>query len=166
MTIMPALAAWAVVPFGPEVALANVNAGLLFLMAITSLEVYGVIIAGWASNSKYAFLGALRASAQMVSYEIAMGFALVVVLMAAGSMNMTEIVPAAGPRHGGQQGDTTSCRGTGCRCCRCSSCISSPGLPRRIAHLSTSSKANRKSWRVFHVEYSVWRLPCSSLPNT
>jgi NADH-quinone oxidoreductase subunit H len=85
MTIMPALAAWAVVPFGPEVALANVNAGLLFLMAITSLEVYGVIIAGWASNSKYAFLGALRASAQMVSYEIAMGFALVVVLMVAGS---------------------------------------------------------------------------------
>jgi NADH-quinone oxidoreductase subunit H len=92
MTIMPALAAWAVIPFGPEVALANVNAGLLFLMAITSLEVYGVIIAGWASNSKYAFLGALRASAQMVSYEIAMGFALVVVLMVAGSMNMSDIV--------------------------------------------------------------------------
>jgi NADH-quinone oxidoreductase subunit H len=92
MTIMPALAAWAVVPFGPEVALANVNAGLLFLMAITSLEVYGVIIAGWASNSKYAFLGALRASAQMVSYEIAMGFALVVVLMVTGSMNMTDVV--------------------------------------------------------------------------
>ena len=92
MTIMPALAAWAVVPFGPEVALANVNAGLLFLMAITSLEVYGVLIAGWASNSKYAFLGALRASAQMVSYEIAMGFALVVVLMVSGTMNMSEIV--------------------------------------------------------------------------
>jgi NADH-quinone oxidoreductase subunit H len=92
MTIMPALAAWAVVPFGPEAAVANVNAGLLFLMAITSLEVYGVIIAGWASNSKYAFLGALRASAQMVSYEIAMGFSLVVVLMVTGSMNMTEIV--------------------------------------------------------------------------
>ena len=96
MTIMPALAAWAVVPFGPEVALANVNAGLLFLMAITSLEVYGVIIAGWASNSKYAFLGALRASAQMVSYEIAMGFALVVVLMVTGSMNMTAIVMSQG----------------------------------------------------------------------
>ena len=96
MTIMPALAAWAVVPFGPEVALANINAGLLFLMAITSLEVYGVIIAGWASNSKYAFLGALRASAQMVSYEIAMGFALVIVLMVAGSMNMTEIVLSQG----------------------------------------------------------------------
>ncbi len=92
MTIMPALAAWAVVPFGPEVALANINAGLLFLMAITSLEVYGVIIAGWASNSKYAFLGAMRASAQMVSYEIAMGFCLVVVLMVSGSLNMTDIV--------------------------------------------------------------------------
>jgi NADH-quinone oxidoreductase subunit H len=96
MTIMPALAAWAVIPFGPEVVLANINAGLLFLMAITSLEVYGVIIAGWASNSKYAFLGALRASAQMVSYEIAMGFALVVVLMAAGTMNMVEIVQHQG----------------------------------------------------------------------
>jgi NADH-quinone oxidoreductase subunit H len=96
MTIMPALAAWAVIPFGPEVALANINAGLLFLMAITSLEVYGVIIAGWASNSKYAFLGALRASAQMVSYEIAMGFALVIVLMVAGSMNMSEIVLGQG----------------------------------------------------------------------
>jgi len=92
MTIMPALAAWAVVPFGPDVALANINAGLLYVMAITSLEVYGVIIAGWASNSKYAFLGALRASAQMVSYEIAMGFALVIVLMVSGSLNMTDIV--------------------------------------------------------------------------
>ena len=96
MTIMPALAAWAVIPFGPEVALANVNAGLLFLMAITSMEVYGVIIAGWASNSKYAFLGALRASAQMVSYEIAMGFAMVEVLMVSGSLNMTEIVMGQG----------------------------------------------------------------------
>src|SRR6516225_6032759 len=96
MTIMPALAAWAVVPFGPNVAVANVNAGLLFLMAITSLEVYGVIIAGWASNSKYAFLGALRASAQMVSYEIAMGFCLVVVLMVSGTMNMSDIVMGQG----------------------------------------------------------------------
>ena len=92
MTIMPALAAWVVIPFGPDVALANINAGLLFLMAITSLEVYGIIIAGWASNSKYAFLGALRASAQMVSYEIAMGFCLVIVLMVSGSLNMTDIV--------------------------------------------------------------------------
>ncbi len=104
MTIMPALAAWAVVPFGPDVALANVNAGLLFLMAITSLEVYGVIIAGWASNSKYAFLGALRASAQMVSYEIAMGFALVIVLMVSNSMNMTEIVLSQGRGWGADEG--------------------------------------------------------------
>lgn len=96
MTIMPALAAWVVIPFGPDVALANINAGLLFLMAITSLEVYGVIIAGWASNSKYAFLGAMRASAQMVSYEIAMGFCLVVVLMVSGSLNMTDIVMGQG----------------------------------------------------------------------
>jgi NADH-quinone oxidoreductase subunit H len=96
MTIMPALAAWAVIPFGPDVALANINAGLLFLMAITSMEVYGVIIAGWASNSKYAFLGALRAAAQMVSYEIAMGFCLVVVLMVSASMNLSEIVAQQG----------------------------------------------------------------------
>jgi len=92
MTIMPALAAWAVVPFDPGIVLADVNAGLLFVMAITSLEVYGVIVAGWASNSKYAFLGALRASAQMVSYEIAMGFCLVVVLMVSGTMNLSDIV--------------------------------------------------------------------------
>ena len=94
MTIMPALAAWAVIPFGPETVLANVNAGLLFVMAITSLNVYGVIIAGWASNSKYAFLGAMRASAQMISYEIAMGFVLVIILMVTGSLNFTDIVMA------------------------------------------------------------------------
>lgn len=94
MTIMPALAAWAVIPFGPEAVLANVNAGLLFVMAISSMEVYGVIIAGWASNSKYAFLGAMRASAQMVSYEIAMGFALVIVLLVSGSLNFIDIVNA------------------------------------------------------------------------
>jgi NADH-quinone oxidoreductase subunit H len=104
MTIMPALAAWAVIPFGPEVALANINAGLLFIMAITSLEVYGVIIAGWASNSKYAFLGALRASAQMVSYEIAMGFCLVVVLMVSASLNMTDIVLGQGKGMGSDMG--------------------------------------------------------------
>ena len=100
MTIMPALAAWVVIPFGPDVALSNINAGLLFLMAITSMEVYGVIIAGWASNSKYAFLGALRASAQMVSYEIAMGFALVVVLMVSGSLNLTDVVMSQGKGNG------------------------------------------------------------------
>ena len=96
MSIMPALAAWAVIPFGPDVALANVNAGLLLVMAITSIEVYGVIIAGWASNSKYAFLGALRASAQMVSYEIAMGFCFLIGIMVTGSMNLSQIVMSQG----------------------------------------------------------------------
>ena len=90
----PAFAAWAVIPFGDGMVLANINAGLLFLLALTSLGVYGIIIAGWASNSKYAQLSAMRVGAQMVSYEIAMGFALVGVLMAAGSLNLNDIVKA------------------------------------------------------------------------
>jgi NADH-quinone oxidoreductase subunit H len=94
IALAPALAAWAVVPFGAEMTLANINAGLLYILALTSLSVYGIIIAGWASNSKYAFLGAMRSAAQIVSYEIAMGFALVCVLVAAGSLNLGEIVEA------------------------------------------------------------------------
>ena len=92
ITLTVAMAAWAVVPFSPKVVLADVNAGLLYIMAITSMGVYGIIVGGWASNSKYAFLGAMRAAAQIVSYEIAMGFALVCVLLVSQSLNLTDIV--------------------------------------------------------------------------
>jgi NADH-quinone oxidoreductase subunit H len=94
ITLVPAFAAWAVVPFDAQLVLSNANAGLLYLLAMTSLGVYGIVLAGWASNSKYAFLGAMRAAAQVVSYEIAMGFALVGVLIASGSLNLTQIVQA------------------------------------------------------------------------
>ena len=92
IALIPAFAAWAVIPLSPELVISKANAGLLYLLALTSMGVYGVIIAGWAANSKYAFLGAMRSAAQMVAYEIAMGFALVGVLMAAGSMNLGTIV--------------------------------------------------------------------------
>ncbi|MDR3086815.1 MAG: NADH-quinone oxidoreductase subunit NuoH [Azoarcus sp.] len=98
LAIAPSLAAWAVVPVGDGLVVANINAGLLFVMAITSIEVYGVIIAGWASNSKYAFLGAMRAAAQMVSYEVSLGFALICVLMFSSSLNLSDIV--ASQAHG------------------------------------------------------------------
>ncbi len=94
LSLMPALAAWAVIPFAEGWVLSDINAGLLYVLAMTSLGVYGVIIAGWAANSKYSMLGAMRSAAQIVSYEIAMGFALVGVLMASGTLNMSGIVEA------------------------------------------------------------------------
>jgi NADH-quinone oxidoreductase subunit H len=92
IALVPALSTWAVVPFSPDFVLADIDAGLLYILALTSLGVYGVILAGWAANSKYALLGAMRSAAQIVAYEIAMGFALVGVLMAAGSLNLTDVV--------------------------------------------------------------------------
>ena len=94
LTLIPALAAWAVIPMNDWFVIADINAGLLYVLALTSIGVYGVILAGWATNSTYAFLGAMRTGAQIVAYEIAMGFALVGVLMAAGSLNIGEIVRA------------------------------------------------------------------------
>ncbi|TLZ08521.1 MAG: NADH-quinone oxidoreductase subunit NuoH [Gammaproteobacteria bacterium] len=96
IALVPALAAWAVIPLSPEVVVSKADAGLLYLLSLTSMGVYGVIVAGWAANSKYAFLGAMRSAAQMVAYEIAMGFALVGVLMATGSMNLGTIVRTQG----------------------------------------------------------------------
>src|SRR3979490_2633360 len=98
MALVPSLAIWAVIPFSPEHAFANIDAGPLYILALTSMGVYGIILAGWAANSKYAFLGAMRSAAQIVAYEIAMGFAMVGVLMAAGSLNVGDIIQA---QHGG-----------------------------------------------------------------
>jgi NADH-quinone oxidoreductase subunit H len=92
LTLIPAFAVWAVIPLSPELVIADINAGLLYVLALTSIGVYGIIIAGWAANSKYAFLGAMRSAAQIVAYEIAMGFALVGVLMVSGSLNLGAIV--------------------------------------------------------------------------
>src|SRR6202166_5164611 len=94
LALVPSLAIWAVIPFAPEHAFANIDAGLLYILALTSMGVYGIILAGWAANSKYAFLGAMRSAAQIVAYEIAMGFAMVGVLMASGSLNVGDIIRA------------------------------------------------------------------------
>lgn len=104
LAIAPALAAWAVVPFFDGGALANINAGVLYLLAITSIGVYGIIIAGWSSNSKYPFLGGMRSAAQMVSYEISMGMALICVLMVSNSLNLTQIVLAQSKGNGANWG--------------------------------------------------------------
>src|SRR5580693_4346991 len=98
LALVPSLAIWAVIPFSPQHAFSNIDAGLLYVLALTSMGVYGIILAGWAANSKYAFLGAMRSAAQIVAYEIAMGFAMVGVIMASGSLNMGDIIER---QHGG-----------------------------------------------------------------
>ena len=157
ITLIPAFAIWAVIPLDPNLVIADVNAGLLYVLALTSVGVYGVILAGWASNSKYAFLGAMRSAAQIVAYEIAMGFALVGVIMAAGSLNLGDII---------ERSRAASSPGTGSGCSRCSSSTSSRASRRPIARRSTSPKANPKSSPA-----STWNIPasrsrCSSWPNT
>ena len=150
LSLAPALVAWAVMPFTPEKVFANVDASLLFIMAITSMGVYGVIVAGWASNSKYAFIGSLRCAAQIVSYEIAMGFALVTVIMVSGSLNLVKIVEGQG--HGIMHGSFLSWNWL-------------PLLPMFVVYfIAAVAETNRAPFDVaegeseivagFHVEYS------------
>ena len=150
LSLAPALVAWAVMPFTPEKVFANVDASLLFILAVTSMGVYGVIVAGWASNSKYAFIGSLRCAAQIVSYEIAMGFALVTVIMVSGSLNLVKIVEAQG--HGIFNGSVMSWNWL-------------PLLPMFVVYfIAAVAETNRAPFDVaegeseivagFHVEYS------------
>ena len=134
LTFSLAMIAWAVIPTNNHWAVADINVGILYLFAISSLGVYGILIAGWASNSKYAFMGGLRSAAQMVSYEVSIGLVMVSVLLCVGSLNLNDIVLA-------QRGMS----GSRCRCSRCSSCSSSPPWPRPTGHRSTCRRA-RASW--------------------
>jgi NADH-quinone oxidoreductase subunit H len=156
--LVPAFAAWSVIPIASHAAWSDANAGLLFLLAMTSMGVYGIIIAGWASNSRYALLGAMRSAAQVVSYEIAMGFSLVGVLILAGSLNLSDIVNA----QAGGKGlfDWLAAAAADVRH------LLRVRRPKPTARRSTSLKANRKSSPVSMSSIRARRSRCSSSPNT
>ncbi len=139
LTFALALVAWAVIPFDEGWVLPNINVGILYLFAISCLGVYGIIMAGWASNSKYAFLGALRSAAQMVSYEVSIGFVMVAVLLCVGSLNLSEIVHA--------QAQQQRCWYWSSRICRCSSSSSSRAWRKPTARPSIWSRPSRNWWR-------------------
>jgi NADH-quinone oxidoreductase subunit H len=143
-----ALAAWAVIPFDAGWVIADINVGILFVFAISSLEVYAIIMGGWASNSKYPFLGALRSAAQMVSYEVSIGFVIVAVLLCVGSLNLTDIVMAQADGIGTRMGCRTRCStGTGSHCSRCSSSSSFRRWQKPTVRPSICRKRNRNWWR-------------------
>ena len=163
-----ALSAWAVIPVAAGWVIADINVGILYVFAISSLGVYGVIMGGWASNSKYAFLGALRSAAQMVSYEVSIGFVIITVLLCVGSLNLTDIVLAQtdGPRHDARPAEHASSTGTGCRSSRCSSSSSSPASPRRTGRPSTCRKRNRSSSPASWSNIPRRPICCSCSANT
>jgi NADH-quinone oxidoreductase subunit H len=154
ITFVLALITWAVIPFDEGWVISDMNVGILFIFAISSLHVYGVIMGGWASNSKYPFLGCLRSAAQMISYEVSLGLIIVGVLISAGSLNLTQIVMA-------QDGGWARSAGSGCRICRWCSCSSSRRWRRPTGRRSTCRRRNRSSWPAIRSSIPRRRSCCS-----
>jgi NADH-quinone oxidoreductase subunit H len=148
LTFILSLVAWAVIPFGEDLVIANINVGILYLFAISSLGVYGVIMAGWASNSKYAFLGALRSAAQMVSYEVSMGLVIINVLLCAAGLSRL----------------SAGC-GLRCRCCQCLWFSLFQPLPKQIVRLLICPRASLNWLPAISLNIHQCRLRCSSLAN-